>query len=189
MFVCFFFSSRRRHTRLQGDWSSDVCSSDLTLTVNPQPVLLSSLGVNPMTVTGGSNSTGTATLDGPAPAGGAQVTLSSDNTAAATVPASVTVPAGATSAPFTVTTSAVAASTSATITASYSGVTRTATLIVNRAVLLSSLGVNPTTVTGGSNSTGTATLDGLAPAGGAQVTLSSDNTAAATVPEIGRAHV
>src|SRR5256885_9634173 len=27
----FFFSSRRRHTRLQGDWSSDVCSSDLAL--------------------------------------------------------------------------------------------------------------------------------------------------------------
>src|SRR2546426_8788304 len=30
--VCFFFfSSRTRHTRLQGDWSSDVCSSDLLL--------------------------------------------------------------------------------------------------------------------------------------------------------------
>src|SRR3989454_7675590 len=31
VFACvfFFFSSRRRHTRLQGDWSSDVCSSDL----------------------------------------------------------------------------------------------------------------------------------------------------------------
>src|ERR1022692_3977580 len=28
----FFFSSRRRHTRLQGDWSSDVCSSDLLVT-------------------------------------------------------------------------------------------------------------------------------------------------------------
>src|SRR5688500_4740946 len=27
--LCCFFSSRRRHTRLQGDWSSDVCSSDL----------------------------------------------------------------------------------------------------------------------------------------------------------------
>ena len=27
--ISFFFSSRRRHTRLQGDWSSDVCSSDL----------------------------------------------------------------------------------------------------------------------------------------------------------------
>src|SRR3989454_1082518 len=30
----FFFSSRRRHTRLQGDWSSDVCSSDLDWTPN-----------------------------------------------------------------------------------------------------------------------------------------------------------
>src|SRR5688500_7505658 len=29
----FFFSSRRRHTRLQGDWSSDVCSSDLVVPV------------------------------------------------------------------------------------------------------------------------------------------------------------
>src|SRR5437764_4255208 len=30
----FFFSSRRRHTRYIGDWSSDVCSSDLGLDVN-----------------------------------------------------------------------------------------------------------------------------------------------------------
>src|SRR6266487_3638554 len=29
--VFFFFSSRRRHTRWTGDWSSDVCSSDLYL--------------------------------------------------------------------------------------------------------------------------------------------------------------
>src|SRR5574340_1339624 len=29
MLVFFFFSSRRRHTRSFGDWSSDVCSSDL----------------------------------------------------------------------------------------------------------------------------------------------------------------
>src|SRR2546422_8120305 len=28
---CFFFSSRRRHTRCSRDWSSDVCSSDLSL--------------------------------------------------------------------------------------------------------------------------------------------------------------
>src|SRR3989449_6333963 len=28
-FACFFFSSRRRHTRCSRDWSSDVCSSDL----------------------------------------------------------------------------------------------------------------------------------------------------------------
>src|SRR5256885_11982062 len=35
----FFFSSRRRHTRLQGDWSSDVCSSDLTRE-DPKDVVL-----------------------------------------------------------------------------------------------------------------------------------------------------
>src|SRR5207253_8112025 len=29
LFFCFFFSSRRRHTRWPRDWSSDVCSSDL----------------------------------------------------------------------------------------------------------------------------------------------------------------
>src|SRR6266850_7350226 len=36
--ICFFFffSSRRRHTRLQGDWSSDVCSSDLDLFVTAE---------------------------------------------------------------------------------------------------------------------------------------------------------
>src|SRR5216684_6806373 len=30
MIFCFFFSSRRRHTRCSRDWSSDVCSSDLS---------------------------------------------------------------------------------------------------------------------------------------------------------------
>src|SRR5256885_9832908 len=29
--LSFFCASRRRHTRLQGDWSSDVCSSDLAV--------------------------------------------------------------------------------------------------------------------------------------------------------------
>src|SRR5688500_15872762 len=32
--LLFFFSSRRRHTRLQGDWGSDVCSSDLLAAVS-----------------------------------------------------------------------------------------------------------------------------------------------------------
>src|SRR2546430_11445895 len=33
LFFIFFFSSRRRHTRFDCDWSSDVCSSDLSRTV------------------------------------------------------------------------------------------------------------------------------------------------------------
>src|SRR3989475_11553383 len=35
MFFFFFFSSRRRHTRFDCDWSSDVCSSDLSLFAKP----------------------------------------------------------------------------------------------------------------------------------------------------------
>jgi hypothetical protein len=65
---------------------------------------LSTIRVSPTDVIGGNPSTGTATLTAAAPAGGFVVALSSDNTTAATVPASVTVPAGATSANFTVTT-------------------------------------------------------------------------------------
>ncbi len=154
----------------------------------PASVSLSSLTLNPSSVTGGNSSTGTVTLSGAAPAGGATVTLSSSNTAAAAVPSSVTVAAGATSASLTVSTSTstVTASTTVAISAAYSGVSRSASLTVTPASppapSLSSLTLNPTSVIGGvQSSTGTVTLSGLAPAGGAQVALSSNN-AAASVP-------
>jgi hypothetical protein len=99
----------------------------------PMAVALSSLGVNPGLVQGGQPATGTVSLTAPAPAGGATVTLSSSNTAVATVPASVTVAAGATSAGFTIATSSVTASVSVTVTASSGGVTRSAALTVNPA--------------------------------------------------------
>jgi hypothetical protein len=76
---------------------------------------LSSLTVNPTDVVGGNPSTGTVTVSAAAPAGGFVVDLSSDNTAAATVPASITVPAGSTSATFTVTTKQVTNAQSAVI--------------------------------------------------------------------------
>jgi Subtilase family len=145
---------------------------------------LSSVALNPTSVNGGSSSTGTVTLSGPAPIGGAVVSLSSDNTAAATVPGSVAVAYGATSATFTVSTSSVTTSTSATISASYAGVTKTASLAVASQAhpTLSSLTLNPTSVTGGAqSSTGTVTLSGPALTGGAQVLLTSDN-GAASVP-------
>ncbi len=99
----------------------------------PPPIspTLSTLALNPTTVTGGvQSSTGTVTLSGPALAGGAAVTLTSSSTSTATVPASVTVAAGASSATFTVSTSAVTTSTPVTISASYAGVTQTASLTV-----------------------------------------------------------
>jgi hypothetical protein len=144
------------------------------------PAAPSALALSPASVTGGSPSAGTVTLNGPAPAGGAQVTLSSNNPAAV-VPASVTVAPGGTSANFSVTTSAVATSTLVSISASYGGGTQSASLTVIPPIV-SSLALSPASVTGGSPSAGTVTLNGPAPAGGAQVTLSSSNTAAATVP-------
>ncbi|HYW99629.1 MAG TPA: hypothetical protein VE822_11000 [Candidatus Elarobacter sp.] len=156
---------------------------ELSPTSSPS-VTLSTLSLNPTTVTGGDSSTGTVTLSGPAPSGGAQVALSSSDPSVATVPSSVTVAAGATSATFTVSTSTVSASTTVIISATYAGVTKTASLIVNPAPppTLTSLTLSPTSATGGNSSTGTVTLSGPAPSGGAQVALSSSNTSVATVP-------
>jgi hypothetical protein len=159
---------------------------DFELSSAPASVSLSSISLNPTRVTGGNSSTGTVTLSDAAPAGGAQVALSSSNTTAARVPSSVTVAAGATSATFTVSTSAVAASTTVTISAAYAGATRSASLTVTPAPppppTLASMTLSPTSVTGGNSSTGTVTLSGPAPAGGALVALSSSNTTAARVP-------
>src|SRR5205807_1857642 len=149
------------------------------------PVSVSSLTLNPTSVTGGTqSSTGTVTLSGPAPSGGAVVSLSSSNPSIAAAPSSVTVPAGGSSASFTVTTSGVVASTAVTISASYGGARRTASLTVTSTPLtLSSLTLSPTSVIGGSQSaTGTVTLSGPAPSGGAVVSLSSSNPSVAAVP-------
>lgn len=70
------------------------------------------------------------TLSSPAPANGAAVSLVSSNTSAATVPASVTVAAGQTSATFSVTGQTVSATTAVTITAAYNGVSQSASLTV-----------------------------------------------------------
>src|SRR5260370_70718 len=165
----------------QTDLNPAILEFDLS-SAAPASVTLSSLSVNPASVTGGNSSTGTVTLSGAAPSGGAVVALSSSNTTAARVPSSVTVAAGATSATFTVSTSAVAASTTVSISGTYGGVTRAASLTVVPAPppppTLASLTLDPANVFGGQSSTGTVTLSGPAPAGGAQVLLSSNNGAA-----------
>src|SRR2546430_7664702 len=49
--ICrFFFSSRRRHTRFDCDWSSDVCSSDLTDWKMLQPRIDAAFQLTPKTV-------------------------------------------------------------------------------------------------------------------------------------------
>jgi len=154
--------------------------------------VVSSLALNPTTVVGsGVYSTGTVTLSGPVPStsSGVQVTLVSRNTNAATVPSRpISIPAGSATGTFTATSQQVTSSATtvitATATANGTG-SAEATLTVNPvATSLTSLTLNPTSVVGGaanSNSTGTVTLNGFAPAAGTFVTLTGSGSAA-TVP-------
>jgi trimeric autotransporter adhesin len=124
-------------------------------------------------VTAGSTVQGTVTLTSTAGASGATVGLSSSNSAVATVPASVTVASGATTASFQVTG---VASGTATITATMNGSMQSPALTVSAGPQLATLTVSPATVVGGTNVTGTVTLTSAAPGNGAAVTLSSDAT-------------
>lgn len=160
-----------------------AASSTVTLSLTSnEGVTLSSVSVNPTSVTGGTSATGTVILSGAAPAGGVSVALSSDN-GSTTVPNTVNVAGGSNTATFTVGTTAVTSSTSATVTASYGSGSKTAGLTITPAsvVALSSVAVNPATVVGGMTVSGSVTLNGAAPAGGVSVALSSDS-ASATVP-------
>jgi len=144
------------------------------LTVNP--VALLSVTLSPTSLVGGVAATANkVTLNGPAPAGGTVVNLSSSDPSV-TLPASVTVAAGATSsAVFTINTSAVAATLTVTISASYSGVTKTAILTVNPVALVS-VTLSPTSLVGGVAATANkVTLNGPAPPAGVVVNLLSSD--------------
>jgi hypothetical protein len=85
--------------------------------------------VNPASQFGGFTAQGTVTLSGPADAS-AIVSLVSSNGTLASVPASVTVPAGATSVSFPITLQPAAVNTPVTISASMGGITQNASLTV-----------------------------------------------------------
>jgi hypothetical protein len=92
---------------------------------------VSSFFLDPFDVTGGDNSIGTVVLNGAAASGGAIVTLQSSNTAVATMPATVTVPAGSDRTNFIVTTSTVPSSTTVSLNANYNGTWAATSLIVS----------------------------------------------------------
>jgi hypothetical protein len=94
----------------------------------PPMLSVASLTLSPTSVVGGSSSTATVTLTMPAPSGGAAAFLSSSSTSA-TVPDSVVIAEGQTSATFTVTTAHVSSTNTATISASLAG-TKSAALTI-----------------------------------------------------------
>lgn len=163
----------------------------ITAAAPPSTAALDTVSLGPSSVQGGSSASATVTLTAPAPAGGAVVSFSSSNPAVATVPATLTVPAGVNSRVVVnfVSTSPVASTTSAVIAASYNGITRSATLTVTvppppqPGGALESLTLSPATVqTGTTGTSATLTFNALTPTGGATVSLASSNTSIATVP-------
>ncbi len=138
------------------------------------------ISVDPGSVTGGENAGGFVELSNNAGAGGITVSLSAGVSAAASVPATVVVPAGSNYAPFTVQTSAVSVSSLVTITASYQGTSQSTTLTVGLPSV-AVVTVTPNAVVGGQNTTGTVFLTDPAGPSGAVVTLST-NLPALSVP-------
>ena len=143
-----------------------------TLTVVPPA--LSTISLTRSTMIGScQTATAKVTLTGSAPAGGAQVALSS-TTSGVHIPPTITVAAGATTASLTVTADAVHAFSPGTFAASFGGVSKQLQLAV-RPIYVIGVALTPSTVTGGSGATGNATLECAAPAGGMSATLSSTN--------------
>jgi hypothetical protein len=146
-----------------------------------KPIELTEVTLSQTKVEGGVTLQGRVTLSGPAPDGGAVVTLSSNKPTVATVPSNITVAAGSHTASFQVSTKQVNATTEVGITASQEQVNKTANLTVQGVQLLS-LTLNADSVDSGNLLQGRVTLSGPASAGGAVVTLFSDKPAVATVP-------
>ncbi len=140
--------------------------------------ILFSLALNKEAVVGGTSVTGTVTLQRAAPAGGIEVTLVSNDTSLARPPAKVVVPEGATAASFSIATSPVSASTPITINTGtanddYRAPETWLTLLPPGspapAPSLASVTVATPSVLAGHTTTGTVTLTGPAPSGGASV--------------------
>jgi hypothetical protein len=147
-------------------------SPGVTVAATTSAQTLSGLTLNSTDVIGGNPVQGTVTLGQPAASGGVVVTLSSSNSSVASVPSSVTVPAGQFSANFTVTTSAVNLFTTVTISGTFVG-TLNANLTVH-AVLpppAGSLAIDALVATDNNNSSTSITSGALATTVGNELLL------------------
>ncbi len=144
---------------------------------------LKSIVLNPATVTGGTTSSAEVKIDYPAPVGGTVVELRSQKPTLAAVPATVTIPAGSDTISVPITTVARNGDPlSIYIYANLPGMaTQGKQLRIVRPVV-TGVSISPSTVVGGTSTTGTVTLNGPAAAGGLVVKLSSQKPTLASVP-------
>lgn len=173
---------------IQASYGADSGMHGAVLRIDPeQPAVpnLYAMGIEPTSVIGGATIRGTVGLATPAPTGGTTVFLSSSDPNVQ-IPSTVQIAAGNSVNSFTATTRAVTNMTSAQITAQSGSETRTAWVTLfadpNAPVTLNSVTPSVSGATGGNSINATLFLTGNAPTGGAKVTLSSSNAAAAQVP-------
>jgi hypothetical protein len=121
------------------------------------PPQTASVVVSPTTIRGGLNTTGKVTLTAPVQSNTAVSLAVLSGNSAVSMPSSVIVPAGFSSATWTIHTNQVTASTRVKITAALNGVVKTAFFTVG-AITPSSLSFSPTSVAGGGTTTGTVTF-------------------------------
>lgn len=162
--------------------SLGIFSTDTDTLLVRAPAVMS-LAINPNEIAGGGTAIATVTIEGPAPE---NFVLAVSSTAPqASVPATLTIPQGATSATFPIVTTIVAADVFATITVTGSSTSASADLDIV-AASVARITFNPNIVNGGSNTTMTITLNRVAPAGGVALTVTSDqpNLARPTVATV-----
>ena len=152
--------------------SSGGVSRTATLQV-VSPFRVQAVSVSPATVIGGQAATLTVRLTTPAPSGGVQVSLSSGSSHAS-LPATVLVPAGQSSASVRVSTRPVAQRIRATLTATLNGSHASKELTINPPAPIS-LTLSPSAVPGGRGATASVFLNASAPPGGLWLRVSSSH--------------
>lgn len=135
----------------------------------------------PSVISGGSKVNAVVTMNGPAPAGGVAVKLTSSKPTIAAIPDTVVIPAGTASVNIPIQTTSVSSDQSVTFSAKIGTTTKTAlsTVVAPKVV---GLVLNPTYVLSLKTTLATVNLNGPAPAGGMVVTLTSSTPSVASVP-------
>ncbi len=148
-------------------------SSPLSTTMPVLPCIVSSVSVSPLSVVAGQTATGTVVSTGIAPVGGFVVGLGSTNPVAS-VPATVTIPAGKTKVGFYISTYATPISTSTYITATGGGTTYSAPLgVTPTTIIITSL---PTVIASGQTVSGTVSVGANSPPGGTTFGVSTNSS-------------
>ena len=171
--------SSKTTANLTASFGGATLTSVLTLT----PEIPKTLAFSPTTPFGGTSTTGTVTMAAAAPTDTVvTLTVTSGGSAVGSIPATVTVPMGSSTATFPVGTNPVTVSTTVKVSASANGTAVTGSFTV-KPNIPKTFTFSPTSVTGGGSSTGTVTLS-AAPSANTTVTLTvtAGASAVASIP-------